>query len=436
LAGLYLHIPFCQQACSYCDFYFSTRLQRIDDFVDAMERRIHQAGQSKWATMQFKTLYFGGGTPSLLSLHHVERLMLAVDRAFDTDFEEITLELNPENSSKEYLEGLASLGVTRLSVGIQSLQPHILTFMHRAHDQAGALQCLEQLVASPFEQWSADLIIANPGQTMDDVAADVTMLADFAPPHISAYVLMLEERTRLEKQVALGRIQMPEGDIVADQMHAAQSILMQQGYTRYEVSSFVKGGEYNRAIHNSRYWDHQPYLGLGPSAHSLWWDGTAENASAMRWHEVKDLRQWMALVHDHVAGDEDCENVGGENVLLEKVVQPAEVEKQFQHDLEHLNAVTLAEERIMMALRTSDGLSTQELVDRYQVSFVEAHYQHIEQWIAHQWAVPGLENHVKFTDSGLDRADALLLDLLTIPLQRNRLDVTESLPRESNKINA
>jgi oxygen-independent coproporphyrinogen-3 oxidase len=417
LAGLYLHIPFCQQACSYCDFYFSTRLQRVENFVDAMEQRIHLAGRSKWASTQFKTLYFGGGTPSLLSLNHVKRLMVAVDEAFNTDFEEITLELNPENSSKEYLEGLHSLGITRLSVGIQSLQPHILTFMHRAHHQEGALQCLEQLVASPFERWSADLIIANPGQTMDDVVADVNMLADFDPPHISAYVLMLEERTRLEKQVALGRIQMPENDVVADQMQAAQSILMQDGYTRYEVSSFAKGGEHNRAIHNSRYWDHQPYLGLGPSAHSLWWDGAAENASAMRWHEVKDLRQWMALAHHHV-------------------VDISEVEKEFQHDLEHLDAVTLAEERIMMALRTSEGLSTQELADRYHVSFVDAHYRHIEQWIDHQWAVPGLEDQVRFTDTGLDRADALLLDLLTIPLQRNRLDVTESFPRESNKVNA
>ena len=357
--------------------------------------------------------------------------MVAVDEAFNSEFEEITLELNPENSSKEYLEGLHSLGITRLSVGIQSLQPHILTFMHRAHHQEGALQCLEQLVASPFERWSADLIIANPGQTMDDVVSDVNMLADFDPPHISAYVLMLEERTRLEKQVALGRIQMPENDVVADQMQAAQSILTQRGYIRYEVSSFAKGGEHNRAIHNSRYWDHQPYLGLGPSAHSLWWDGAAENASAMRWHEVKDLRKWMALVHESIYGHAKGENVEGDNV-----VEPAEWEKEFQHDLEHLDAVTLAEERIMMALRTSEGLSTQELADRYHVSFVDAHYQHIEQWIAHQWAVPGLEDHVKFTDTGLDRADALLLDLLTIPLQRNRLDVTESLPRESYKINA
>ena len=417
MAGLYLHIPFCQQACSYCDFYFSTRLQRVDDFVDAMELRIHQAGRSRWGSTPFKTLYFGGGTPSLLSLKHVERLLLAVDQAFKTDFQEITLELNPENSSKEYLEGLASLGITRLSVGIQSLQPHILTFMHRAHDQEGALRCLEQLVASPFERWSADLIIANPGQTMEDVIADVRLLAGFEPPHISAYVLMLEERTRLEKQVALGRIQMPEGDIVADQMQAAQSILMQHGYFRYEVSSFARGGLQNRAIHNSRYWDHQPYLGLGPSAHSLWWDGTVENASATRWHEVKDLRQWMAVVHDNAA-------------------HHAEYEKEFQQELEHLDAVSLAEERIMMALRTSEGISFNELADRYHVSFVEAHHQHIQQWIAHEWAAPGLVNHVKFTDTGLDRADALLLDLLTIPLKSHRLDVAESLPRESDKINA
>ncbi len=404
-----------------------------------MELRIHQAGRSRWASTKFKTLYFGGGTPSLLSLEHVERLLLAVDQAFNSDFEEVTLELNPENSSKEYLEGLASLGITRLSVGIQSLQPHILTFMHRAHDQEGALRCLEQLVASPFVRWSADLIIANPGQSLDDVVADVSLLAGFEPPHISAYVLMLEERTRLEKQVALGRIQMPEGDIVADQMQAAQTSLKESGYTRYEVSSFARveasdtteletmKQPQNRAIHNSRYWDHQPYLGLGPSAHSLWWDGTVENASATRWHEVKDLRQWMAVVHDNAAHP---------NVVHDNAAHHAECEKEFQQELELLDEVTLAEERIMMALRTSEGISFQELADRYKVSFVEAHHQHIEQWIAHKWAVPGLVNHVKFTDTGLDRADALLLDLLTIPLQRNRLDVAETFPRESDKINA
>lgn len=397
-----------------------------------MEQRIHQAGRSRWGSTPFKTLYFGGGTPSLLSLNHVERLLLAVDQAFETDFQEITLELNPENSSKEYLEGLASLGITRLSVGIQSLQPHILRFMHRAHDQETALRCLEQLVTSPFKRWSADLIIANPGQTMEDVIADVSLLAGFEPPHISAYVLMLEERTRLEKQVALGRIQMPEGDVVADQMQAVQTRLKGAGYTRYEVSSFARGGLQNRAIHNSRYWDHQPYLGLGPSAHSLWWDGTAENASAMRWHEVKDLRQWMAVVHDNAAD----RNVAHDSAAHDNAAHHAEYEKEFQQELEHLDEVTLAEERIMMALRTSEGISFQELAERYKVSFVEAHHQHIQQWIAHQWAVPGEASHVRLTDTGLDRADALLLDLLTIPLKSHKLDVAESLTRESDKINA
>mgnify|MGYP001555667401 FL=1 len=410
MAGLYLHIPFCQQACSYCDFYFSTRLQRVDEFVDAMELRIQQAGRSRWSSLPFRTLYLGGGTPSILSLAHVERLLRTVHQSFTTQFDEITFELNPENSSKEYLDGLEALGITRLSVGIQSLQPHILTFMHRAHDRETALRCLEELVGSRFTRWSADLILGNPGQTLDDVNADVTSLSMFEPPHISAYALMLEERTRLSKQVALGRIQMLDGDLVADQMHVAQSHLREAGYARYEVSSFAKQGvpgesenTYNRAVHNSRYWDHQPYLGLGPSAHSLWWDDFSSQASGSRWHEVKDLRAWLATV---------SEDPG---------------EEAFQIDLEHLEPVTLAEERIMMALRTSEGLTFQELSNRYQVKLTQTHYDHIDQWIAHGWAVPGLTDRVRFTDLGLDRADALLLDLLSIPLESHSSNVSESL---------
>ena len=375
-----------------------------------MEQRIQQAGRSKWSSSIFRTLYLGGGTPSILSLAHVDRLLRSVHHSFKTQFDEITFELNPENSSKEYLDGLAALGITRLSVGIQSLQPHILTFMHRAHDRETALRCLEELVGSRFTRWSADLILGNPGQTLDDVYADVTSLSMFEPPHISAYALMLEERTRLSKQVALGRIQMLDGDLVADQMQVAQSHLQEAGYTRYEVSSFAKKGETgdsesteNRAVHNSRYWDHQPYLGLGPSAHSLWWNDSSEQASGSRWHELKDLRTWMATVTDDPA------------------------EEAFQVDVEHLNPATLAEERIMMALRTSDGITFQELENRYQVKLTQTHYDQIQQWVAHGWAVSDLTDHVRFTDLGLDRADALLLDLLSIPLESNRSIVTESL---------
>ncbi|HET8866566.1 MAG TPA: radical SAM family heme chaperone HemW, partial [Gracilimonas sp.] len=212
MSGLYIHIPFCKQACSYCDFYFVTRQQHKQDFVDELILEIHSKRDTQFTRKPIQTIYFGGGTPSLLTPSQVGSILEAVDSVFDLDLKEITLEMNPDDVTKEYLSGLKSAGINRASMGVQSFDQDLLNFMNRAHTSEEALKCLELLEASDFNVFTVDLIYGNPGQTLEMLENDIDTILTFNPPHISAYSLTVEPQTRLGKQVKLGRIVPPEDD--------------------------------------------------------------------------------------------------------------------------------------------------------------------------------------------------------------------------------
>jgi oxygen-independent coproporphyrinogen-3 oxidase len=280
MAGIYFHIPFCKQACHYCDFHFSTNQEKKGEMVDALVREL-ELQKTYLGGEPVETVYFGGGTPSLLSVAEIETLLQAVAKNFTrVPAGEITLEANPDDLHAEKLVALRTAGVNRLSIGIQSFDDQVLHFLHRAHSASAAQQCLEQARAAGFNNISLDLIYAIPGQPVETWRENILRALSFAPEHISSYSLTIEEKTAFGKWAATGKLKAVEDDLAAAQLEMLVEMLDTAGYEQYEVSNFARPGYYSR--HNSSYWQQKKYLGIGPSAHS--YDGQSRQYNVANNH--------------------------------------------------------------------------------------------------------------------------------------------------------
>lgn len=267
LAGIYIHIPYCRQACHYCDFHFSTSLAGKEQMTDAL---IKEAVLQKdyLEGEEVSTIYFGGGTPSLLSGPELDKLLKALSDHYPIAPDpEITLEANPDDLSMEKLRELKTLGINRLSIGIQTFHDSQLRYMNRAHNAGQARQCMADARKAGFEKISIDLIygIPSPGHQLwqQDLAAALEM----KPEHISSYCLTIEPQTTFGHWLGKGKIPQPDEDYEAQQFELLLRTLKTAGYEHYEISNFCLPGMYSR--HNSSYWQQQTYLGLGPAAHSF-----------------------------------------------------------------------------------------------------------------------------------------------------------------------
>jgi oxygen-independent coproporphyrinogen III oxidase len=238
LIGIYLHIPFCRQACTYCDFFFTTRGGLKPAFLKSLEAEIEHYRDSEWSSVPVHTVYFGGGTPSRLTGGEFASLLDALGAVFNLDEAvEITVEVNPDDLTPDYLRQLKQAGVNRLSVGIQTFNKERLRFMNRAHTREHALQCLRMIREEGFKSWTADLIYGNPDQTPDDLAEDIETLLGFEPPHISAYALTVEPHTRLGSMVRKKMVEPADDELVAEHTALLVSALAGAGIERYEVSN-------------------------------------------------------------------------------------------------------------------------------------------------------------------------------------------------------
>ena len=379
MSGLYFHIPFCKQACSYCDFYFVTRQDEKQRFVETMVNEIYSKRDTSYTQETVKTIYFGGGTPSLLSPSQFSKILEAVSKVFKLKIEEITLEMNPDDVSKECLEALSLIGITRASMGIQSFNEDLLRFMNRVHSKKEALASLEMLASSGFKNYTVDLIYGNPNQTLNMLERDLEVLLGFDPPHVSAYSLSIEPRTRLGKQFKLGRLIPAKEDEVAAHSGLVSDTLGVARIHQYEVSNFAKSGF--EAIHNSNYWKHHNYLGFGPGAHSFWWEET-EN-SAIRWNTKPDLKKYL------------------------------EKEPFVKHETEKLSYKSLAEEYIMLGLRTRWGINESTLRSKYKYSINQKHREYFSKKEKEGiFCVEG--DQIRLTKQGLRISDAIILDMLTL----------------------
>jgi oxygen-independent coproporphyrinogen-3 oxidase len=266
MAGLYIHVPFCKQACHYCDFHFSTNQEIKTELVQAIAREL--TIQNKYIGDELiNTIYFGGGTPSLLSEDELKIIFDGIYSNFHVNPNaEISFEANPDDLSKRKLQILKGVGVNRLSIGIQSFDDAVLKYLNRAHSSKAAIECIALAREAGFENISIDLIYAIPGQDIAGWGKNIQQAIDLHPEHISSYSLTIEEKTTFGRWHAKGKFNLVDDDEAARQLEFLMSSLENAGFDQYEVSNFGKPGFYSR--HNSSYWKQEKYLGVGPSAHS------------------------------------------------------------------------------------------------------------------------------------------------------------------------
>lgn len=265
--AIYFHIPFCQAICTYCAFNtYAGMNDRIDSFVEALVREIIYVGQSTPERIGVKSLFFGGGTPSLLAVQHYQSILKSMRDFFDVaDDSEITVEANPNDLSLEYLEGLQEVGINRLSIGIQSAKASELQLYGRLHTVETATKSVETAKRVGFHNISVDLIFGNPYQTLSDWHNTLQYAVHLNPQHISLYGLEVKGGTVLKSQVRDGIIPSSDDDLMADMYDMATEELGNSGYEQYEISNWCRPGFEGK--HNLQYWHNMPYLGLGAGAH-------------------------------------------------------------------------------------------------------------------------------------------------------------------------
>lgn len=331
--GLYIHVPFCLKKCDYCDFYSATSIDRIPQFLSALSKEMEMY-RGQWGP--FDTVYLGGGTPSVLGGDQLREVLKEVGNHFGILSDaEITVEVNPGDLSGVFAEGLRDMGVNRLNIGIQSFDRGILDFLGRRHSVQQAEGAIEASRKAGFDNVGLDLIYGVPGQTMEAWLNSLERALEFGPEHLSCYQLTLEERTPLGVRCAKGEVSLPGEDLQYEFFMKTSEFLEGAGYIHYEVSNFAKEMKY-ASRHNQKYWDHSPYLGLGPAAHSF-----QENE---RWWNCRSQDQYVSVIS---AGRLPVE--GRETLTIEQ----------------------LRLEALYLGLRTRKGIRLQDFSNRYHMDLLK-----------------------------------------------------------------
>ena len=335
MASLYIHIPFCEHKCIYCDFYSITpsdsrekRHPLIGQFLSALETEIQLRAEDSRFRETFETIFFGGGTPSLLHPSEIEKILnlLASRFSIQTDAE-ITLETNPGTVDREKFSALRSAGINRISIGIQSFYDEDLRFLTRIHTASEAKKCVQDAYAAGFENVSFDLIFSLPNQTLQRWKSNLEQAIELQPTHISCYSLIIEPLTPLFHMVQTNQVVPLDTDSDAELYEFTIEFLTSHGYEQYEVSNFAKPNF--KCLHNLNYWNHSNYLGFGPSAHSFW--------KNERWWNISDITAYIKRL------DERTFPLSGG---------------------EHLTEAQLMEETILLGLR-SDGIDLKQFRERF-----------------------------------------------------------------------
>ena len=307
LPGLYLHIPFCRTKCPYCNFYSQTDLSVLPDFIEALEKEMKMAAPGFGGP--FDTVYIGGGTPSVLSPAQIEKILGGIRKYFRLAPEtEFTLEANPGDVDLPFLQSLKELGVTRLNLGIQSFDPQALTFLGRRHTAQQAVKAILASRKAGFDHIGLDFIYGLPGQALGSWLDTLDRAMAFSPEHLSCYQLTLEEETPMGKSCRLGEFSPPGDDELFRFFMGTSEKLENAGFNHYEVSNFARGLGY-ASRHNQKYWDHTPYLGLGPSAHSF--------SGSTRWWNSRSVTTYITRLQSENLPVEEKENLTREQLRLE-----------------------------------------------------------------------------------------------------------------------
>lgn len=371
MAGIYLHIPFCKQACYYCDFHFSVNTALKSELVKALTRelelQVHYLDQEP-----IETIYFGGGTPSLLTDSELQGLLNTIYKHYKIiSGAEITLEANPDDLGLEKLNALAAAGVNRLSIGIQSFDNSILKFLNRAHTAHEATQCVEDAYRTGINNLSIDIMFGLPGQQETGLRSDLAQAIALNPPHISVYSLTIEDKTVFGKWAAQGKLKVDGEAEAAHQFEIVMDTLQENGFAQYEISNYAKPGYESR--HNRSYWQRKNYLGIGPSAHSY-------NGETRQFNISNNHRYVQALT--------------GGQIPFEREV------------LTHANKIN---EYIFTSLRTSTGCNLTVLKQDYNFDLVAQASQTLSRMVATNLVVLKDET-LQLTRSGKLVADQLAVE--------------------------
>ena len=329
MAGIYIHIPFCKQACTYCNFHFSTQQQNKQAFLSALKNEISSDDTFINRKDIIETIYFGGGTPSLLSSHELDEILQTIITLFKVSANaEITLEANPDDINSEVVKHWVKIGINRLSVGIQSFVEEELIWMNRAHTSKHAKDCIDIIQESGIHNFSVDLIFGGPLLSHEALEKNIQIISSKNIPHISCYALTVEEKTALHHFIATKKSPPTNSEKQAEQFLMTMKLLANSGYEQYEISNYAKPNM--RSKHNSSYWQGKPYWGFGPAAHSF--NGI-------------NIRRW---------------NVSNNSIYINNWLshQPA-FEKEMLTETQKLN------EYIMTALRTIEGINLNKIKNQF-----------------------------------------------------------------------
>ncbi|RYY18506.1 MAG: radical SAM family heme chaperone HemW, partial [Chitinophagaceae bacterium] len=286
MAGIYLHIPFCRQACHYCNFHFSTSMGLKEDFLKGLLTEI-ALRQDYLDHLPVNTIYFGGGTPSLLEQKELDAILDEIHKCFPVSSDaEITFEVNPDDVTREKLIGWKHSGINRLSMGVQSFYEEDLIWMNRAHNSTQALDSIKMVQDAGFDNLTIDLIYGSPGLSDTKWERNVRQAIELQIPHLSCYALTVEPGTALDKMIAKKKSIPVHSDDQARQFLLLMDWLEKDGFEHYEISNFAKPGMHSR--HNSNYWSGATYLGLGPSAHSY-------NGISRQWNVANNMKYIQSL---------------------------------------------------------------------------------------------------------------------------------------------
>ena len=377
MAGIYIHVPFCESRCAYCDFYSTTLLRHRSAYVDTVCREL-QLRLPELQGAPIETIYFGGGTPSTLRIEELSSILTSLRNfqlsTFNFQLAEITLEANPDDLTEEYVQGLRSLPFNRVSIGIQSFHDRTLKLVGRRHTAQEAIDAVHRCQRMGLTNISIDLMYGLPGETLEDWTYSLEQAIALRVPHISAYHLTYEEGTRLWRMKEQGVVSPIDEEQSIGAFELLREKLLAAGYEHYEISNFALPGYHSR--HNSSYWKGIPYIGLGPGAHS--YDG-----SNRRWN--------LSSLADYIA------TPPGEDV---------------PHEVEHLSTEERYDERIITELRTARGIDLTSLL----ADFGERYHAHCLRcatpYIHRGQLVRTADNHLRLTPESIFISDAVMRDLL------------------------
>jgi len=371
LPGLYIHIPFCLSKCPYCSFYSETDLSLIPGFIEALGREMEMV--SPTFSSPFDTVYIGGGTPSVLRPRQIKEILGKIRKHFHlAPSAEFTVEANPGDLNFPFLQALRELGIHRLHLGVQSFAPEVLSFLGRRHTAEKAIQAIETSRKAGFDHLGLDLIYGVPGQALHPWLDTLRRAIAFSPEHLSCYQLTLDEDTPMGKAFRRGEFAFPEEEELRQFFLATSESLEKAGYLHYEVSNFSRGMQY-ASRHNQKYWDHTPYLGLGPAAHSF--------SGSVRWWNSSSVMVYI-------------NSLRAERLPLEST--------------ETLTPGQLQTEAFFLGLRTAKGINLNDFSENYGENFPREK-RNILQRFEEEGLIVIQDGYLRPTRAGLAVADRLAL---------------------------